>query len=61
MLHASIDAFKLFEVPGGQEGVVLSISLTMVSMCVPLGVLVLPSCRRRLSSASGLRLRWTAA
>jgi membrane protease YdiL (CAAX protease family) len=40
MLHASIDAFKLFEVPGGEAGVVFSISLAMVSLVVPLGVLV---------------------
>jgi membrane protease YdiL (CAAX protease family) len=41
MLHASIDAFKLFEVPGGEAGVVFSISLAMVSIFVPLGVVVL--------------------
>ena len=40
MLHASIDAFKLFEIPGGEAGLVFSISLAMVSMLVPLGVLV---------------------
>jgi membrane protease YdiL (CAAX protease family) len=39
MLHASIDAFKLFEVPGGEAGVVFSISLAMVSIVVPLGVI----------------------
>jgi membrane protease YdiL (CAAX protease family) len=54
MLHASIDAFKLFEVPGGEAGVVFSISLAMVSILVPLGVLLIgdrffgrePSARR---------------
>jgi len=40
MLHASIDAFKLFEVPGGEAGVVFSISLALVSIVVPLSVLV---------------------
>jgi hypothetical protein len=40
MLHASIDAFKLFEIPGGEAGLVFSISLAMVSIFVPLGVLV---------------------
>jgi hypothetical protein len=40
MLHASIDAFKLFEVPGGEAGVVFSIALAVVSLFVPLGVLL---------------------
>jgi hypothetical protein len=40
MLHTSIDAFKLFEVPGGEAVVVFSIGLAMVSIVVPLGVLV---------------------
>jgi membrane protease YdiL (CAAX protease family) len=40
MLHASIDAFKLFEVPGGEAGVIFSISLAMVSLVVPLGVVM---------------------
>jgi membrane protease YdiL (CAAX protease family) len=41
MLHASIDAFKLFEVPSGEAGVVFSISLAVVSLFVPLGVLLM--------------------
>jgi hypothetical protein len=40
MLHTSIDAFKLFEIPGGEAGVVFSISLAMVSIVVPLGLVV---------------------
>jgi len=40
MLHASIDAFKLFEIPGGEAAVLFSISLATVSIFVPLGVLV---------------------
>jgi hypothetical protein len=40
MLHASIDAFKLFEIPGGEAAVLFSISLAMVSIFVPLGLLV---------------------
>ncbi len=40
MLHASIDAFKLFEIPGGEAGVVFSISLAIVSILLPLGVLI---------------------
>ena len=39
MLHASIDAFKLFETPTGTAGVTFSISLALVSLLVPLGVL----------------------
>ena len=39
MLHASIDAFKLFEVPAGQARVSFSLSLALVSLVVPLGVL----------------------
>jgi membrane protease YdiL (CAAX protease family) len=38
MLHAAIDAFKLFEVPAGQAGVVFSLTLAIVSLVVPLSV-----------------------
>ena len=38
MLHASIDAFKLLEVPTGDEAVAFSLSLGLVSLLVPLGV-----------------------
>ena len=40
MLHASIDAFKLVEVPTGDEAVMFSVSLGLVSLVVPLGVFV---------------------
>ena len=41
MLHASIDAFKLFHVPTGQDAVIFSVSLAVVSLLVPLGVFLL--------------------
>lgn len=40
MLHASIDAFKLVEVPTGDEAVMFSLSLGLVSLLVPLAVFV---------------------
>ncbi len=40
MLHASIDAFKVLEVPTGDEAVMFSVSLGLVSLVVPLGVFV---------------------
>ncbi len=41
MLHASIDAFKLLHVPTGQDAVIFSVSLAVVSLLVPLGVFLL--------------------
>ncbi len=38
MVHASIDAFKLVEVPSGEAAIGFSIALSMVSLVLPLAV-----------------------